>query len=41
MNRFIISSCASLNFVKIDRLWKKPKNCPMKSPTGCLSLIIW
>ena len=39
MNRFIRFLCARLNFVSINRLWKNPRNCLMKLPSDCPSLI--
>ena len=41
MSRFIRFLCASLNFVSINRLWKSLRNCPVKSPSDCLRLIIY
>ena len=41
MSRFIRFLCASLNFVSISRLWKSLRNCPVKSPSDCLRLIVY
>ena len=41
MSRFIRFLCASLNFVSINRLWKSLRNCPMKSSSDCLKLIVY
>ena len=41
MSRFIRFLCASLNFVSINRLWKSLRNCPVKSPSDCLRLIVY
>ena len=38
MNRLRLL-CAILNFVPINRLWKSLRDCLMKSPSNCLSLI--
>ena len=41
MSRFIRFLCASLNFVPINGLWKSLRNCPMKSPSDCLWLMVY
>ena len=40
MNRLIRFLFECLNFVSVHRLWKSPRNCLMKLPSDCLSLLI-
>ena len=41
MGTFIKFLCGNLYFVPINRLWKSCRNCPMKLPSSCLSLILY
>ena len=40
MNRLIRFLSEFLNFVSVNRLWKSPRDCLMKLPSDCLSLLI-